>query len=321
MKKIFISYASEDRSKAKSLASKLEQYGYQIWWDRKLIGGHIFRDEIQSQIDQADKVVVLWSNYSVRKPFVIDEAHIANLAKKLIPVRTGAPNPPIGFGHLHLLEYHELLDDLTPLIAAIEAKPLPPPPTPPRNGRWVQRLALPVGLAICIVGVVVAISVRKPMSSLPKCDVSDIEPRLDFKCFRSTVMKVEFIYPMAELTVDTEKQDENIISMFNLEKEVEVLITRKVPEHRDVRKARDDERRDLISRGFHVNFSYPQPGEAWSNWYMLTGHNRLTLEEFYYKRWFTERDVVSIEYNYKKERVRTYNEIIKHMVYGKFRFE
>ena len=134
-------------------------------------------------------------------------------------------------------------------------------------------------------------------------------------------MKVEFVYPMAELTVDAEKQGESIISMFNLEKEVEVRITRRVAEHDDVRKAGDDERRDLVGRGFHINFSYPQPGEAWSNWYMLTGHEKLTHQEFYYKRWYTKGHVVSIEFNYKKERVRIYNEIIKHMVYDKFRLE
>jgi hypothetical protein len=118
-----------------------------------------------------------------------------------------------------------------------------------------------------------------------------------------------------------EKQREGIIPMFNLQKEIEVQITRRRVERPDIQIARDEEKQHLVSSGAHINLSYPQPGDVWRNWYVLSGWNKSTHDEFYYKRWYVQDELISMEFNYKKERVRTYDDIIKHMVYDKFRFE
>ena len=62
---VFLSYAHEDRAKAKWLAGALENRGFRVWWDRNLVGGQAFRQEINDQITVTDCVVVLWSMSSI----------------------------------------------------------------------------------------------------------------------------------------------------------------------------------------------------------------------------------------------------------------
>lgn len=61
MADIFISYASEDRGKARILAQALE-LDNSVWWDRLIPTGKIFEDVIKDEIDAARVVIVLWSN-------------------------------------------------------------------------------------------------------------------------------------------------------------------------------------------------------------------------------------------------------------------
>ncbi len=87
MADIFISYATEDRILASELASKLQKRGYTVWWDRELVSGDNFRDEIVNQIALAKSVVVIWTSTSIRKDWVLSEAQRAHSQKKLSPVR------------------------------------------------------------------------------------------------------------------------------------------------------------------------------------------------------------------------------------------
>jgi phage replication-related protein YjqB (UPF0714/DUF867 family) len=42
MSDIFISYAKEDRGKAKDIAEALKQQGFSVWWDRSILPGETF---------------------------------------------------------------------------------------------------------------------------------------------------------------------------------------------------------------------------------------------------------------------------------------
>jgi hypothetical protein len=316
MKSVFISYAHEDRNTAESLSLLLQSSGYDVWWDHHLELGEELRRKIRSQLDSADKAIVIWSKYSIDSVFVIDEAEVARKSNKLIPIAIGSADPPFGFGGLKTLRIGRPKDGLSQIIAAIEG--MTPPPSRVPGIAW--RVAIPIALAGCVLAVVAASTIQLTQTS-SNCNIRDLEPRFDFKCFRSKLMKIEFVYPKAELTIDVEKQGEGIIPMFNLQKEIEVQITRKSVERPDIQRARDEEKQHLVSSGAHINLSYPQPGDVWRNWYVLSGWNKSTHDEFYYKRWYVQDEVISMEFNYKKERVRTYDDIIKHMVYDKFHFE
>lgn len=117
MAKIFISYSSKDRSKARELAEFLDGEMHDTWWDRKLIGGQRFGKEIEKQIDAADKVIVIWSQDSVNSDYVLDEAGRAR--KKLVPVRIDDVTLPLGFGPIHTIDLREWPRRLEEVLAAV----------------------------------------------------------------------------------------------------------------------------------------------------------------------------------------------------------
>jgi hypothetical protein len=70
MTDVFLSYASEDRERARTLARALEARGWSVWWDRKIIAGESFGQVIEHQLDTAASVVVLWSAASIASDWV-----------------------------------------------------------------------------------------------------------------------------------------------------------------------------------------------------------------------------------------------------------
>ena len=109
MGQIFISYKSEDRDHAQSLAMALEARGHAVWWDRELKAGSQFRDAIADELKSCEVVIVIWTPRSVRSPWVQDEADYASRNKKLLPVRVCRGDNdnvvnlelPLGFGQIH----------------------------------------------------------------------------------------------------------------------------------------------------------------------------------------------------------------------------
>ncbi|MGA9600392.1 MAG: toll/interleukin-1 receptor domain-containing protein [Methylocystis sp.] len=67
---IFISYASEDRSRAENFARALEAYGWSVFWDRTIRVGSTWRDTIGKQLKSARCVIVLWSKDSIESDWV-----------------------------------------------------------------------------------------------------------------------------------------------------------------------------------------------------------------------------------------------------------
>ena len=86
MADIFISYASEDRSKVKPLAKALADHGCSVWWDRDLPYGLPFDELIRTELRAAGCVVALWTENSANSLYVIGEARDALRLKKLISV-------------------------------------------------------------------------------------------------------------------------------------------------------------------------------------------------------------------------------------------
>lgn len=147
MPDVFISYAREDRDTAHALAEALQRHAIDAWWDRELTGGGDFAQEIEQNLRAAPVAVVLWSAASVRSDFVRDESSRVRDQHKLLPVRIGEVELPLGFGTLHTLD---LLDwdggPLDPACLAVveqvrqrvaQARQQPATPAPP-----IQPLAL-----------------------------------------------------------------------------------------------------------------------------------------------------------------------------------
>ena len=76
MSEVFVSYKAEDRRRVKPLVDALEADGFSVWWDEQIGGGAAWRHEIETQLNAARCVIVIWSKRSVgpEGTFVHDEA-------------------------------------------------------------------------------------------------------------------------------------------------------------------------------------------------------------------------------------------------------
>jgi hypothetical protein len=97
MSDIFISYASEDRRKARELAEALGERGWSVWWDRKIPLGKSFDEVIEKALAESKCVIVLWSAVSAASEWVRNEASEAKRRDILVPVFLEAINAPLAF--------------------------------------------------------------------------------------------------------------------------------------------------------------------------------------------------------------------------------
>jgi protein O-GlcNAc transferase len=101
MADIFISYAREDIKKAELLAAALESKGWSVFWDRtSLFEGQDFEAVIEQAIQQADCIIVAWSQASKQSDWVFREASIGRQRKLLVPMLFEVVDPPIAFQSL-----------------------------------------------------------------------------------------------------------------------------------------------------------------------------------------------------------------------------
>ena len=97
MSEIFISYASEDRPRAKIIAEALEHQGYSVWWDVVIPPGKTFDEVIKEELDSTKCIIVLWSWKSILSDWVKEESSEGVKRKILIPVLIDDVEIPLGF--------------------------------------------------------------------------------------------------------------------------------------------------------------------------------------------------------------------------------
>jgi hypothetical protein len=189
------------------------------------------------------------------------------------------------------------------------------------RGNNLRRVILSIAiLALSILGTLGAISYYTWRGG---CSIAGLDPKLDYGCYESSQLQLEFVYPQEILMVYTTSEGKREIPLENNDGKVEVRITRSdLPPHRDVKKGREEETLALDQRGYRHNHLGPPPGKPWSNWYVITGRKGQegNSDHFYYKRWYTNHDVVSLEFDYSNEKRATYNGVISTMV-KRFRFK
>jgi hypothetical protein len=127
MPDIFISYAKEDRLVAQSIASKLNEDGWEVFWDRRIEAGAEWNEEIQRALHEARCVLVLWSVASRKSFWVRGEAADAFERDSYVPLLIDSTEPPRLFRHVQaksIAKWIEQKDDeaLNELKATIASR-------------------------------------------------------------------------------------------------------------------------------------------------------------------------------------------------------
>lgn len=145
---IFISYTREDGELAKRLAAELASHGWLVFWDRVLLPGATWRTQIQSALNTAKVVLVMWSSRSVDSRWVEIEADHAFQRDSYIPVKVEDCQVPLGLSHVQVADLcawarsdRQVLPDV--LIHALARRlrsTVMGEPTPPRMSRPMPRL-------------------------------------------------------------------------------------------------------------------------------------------------------------------------------------
>jgi hypothetical protein len=101
---IFISYTREDSEVAQRLANELACHGWLVFWDRELLPGATWRTQIQSALNSAKVVIVVWSSTSVDSRWVEIEADHAFQRDVYIPVKVDDCHLPLGLSHIQVAD-------------------------------------------------------------------------------------------------------------------------------------------------------------------------------------------------------------------------
>jgi hypothetical protein len=162
---IFISYASEDRERVQVLAEILKGQGWSVWWDRIILPGRRFDEEIQSALNQAKCVVVVWSKSSITSDLVKDEISEAVAKGLLVPAVIEHADIPLGYrryqaadlsdwdGNKDHPEFQKMLSALDHIIAnSATSRPRPASSAAHRHGRSIAGIALAMVLLIVVGG-------------------------------------------------------------------------------------------------------------------------------------------------------------------------
>jgi len=116
----FLSYARNDRPCAERLVAAFDDTGIKLWWDELIEAGEAYANSIESALDEADAVIVLWSSASVHSDWVRDEAARGRDRKCLVPLSVDGSEPPLGFRQYHTIDlsnWHGRADE--PQFAAV----------------------------------------------------------------------------------------------------------------------------------------------------------------------------------------------------------
>jgi hypothetical protein len=176
MNQIFISYAKEDHKKVESLVRALEAEGWSVWWDRSTPIGKTYDEIIQSALDGADVVIVVWTRHSVSSRWVRSEAERAANQQKLFPVIMEEVQLPLGFSLLQAVNLgdwksnrpHQGFDQLVKEISAVVA-PVSLPTLERRGKVFKEVLILQnlwpliaiVGLPIVLIAILSALRIQE----------------------------------------------------------------------------------------------------------------------------------------------------------------
>lgn len=194
MADIFLSYASQDLQTILPLARALEQEGWSVFWDREIPLGKTWRQVLDKELSVARCVVVVWTEASVDRRWVLEESEEAQRRGILIPVFMDRVEAPRGFrevqgalllgwkGKSNHEEFVRLCGACREIIGA-PGSPTPPHPLEPEISKpkklrlgWI---ALALGLVLVAGGAWLWYQTTKRQAAPVKTPVDEPIPAAD----------------------------------------------------------------------------------------------------------------------------------------------
>jgi hypothetical protein len=166
MSDIFISYARGDRPRARLLAEALLQHGWSVWWDRDIPPGQSFDVVIESALESARCVVVLWSGESVASDWVKTEAAEGARRGILVPALIEDVRLPLEFRRIQAAnlsdwqgptprpEFDQFLRAVTQKLSGDSPKRPQPVPVVEAAPRVTGSRGGPAAFLICLGGLI-----------------------------------------------------------------------------------------------------------------------------------------------------------------------
>lgn len=113
MTDVFISYAREMASPARTIAAALQAEGFSVWIDDQLPAHRDFPTVIEERLRAAKAVVVLWSADAIASRWVPAEADVAHKAGTLIQLTLDGSTPPLPFNRMQCIRLLDWRGDLS----------------------------------------------------------------------------------------------------------------------------------------------------------------------------------------------------------------
>jgi hypothetical protein len=159
MADVFLSYARANFGEAKSLAERLRNAGFSLWFDEELPAHRSFSEVIEEQLEAARSVFVIWSKESVASQWVRSEANRGRETGRLVQVRIDDARLPMPFDQVHCADlsdwngnersaaWQSVLAGLSAVVGEDPARRAAKP-----SGRFSRRGAIIAGGAVAAVG-------------------------------------------------------------------------------------------------------------------------------------------------------------------------
>lgn len=169
MADVFVSYARGDERIARTVAQRLTEAGYSVWWDSELLPHNRFANVIEEEIGAASAVLVIWSEVAAKSQWVRAEAELGRSDGKLIQVAIDQSPIPLPFNQYQIADlrhwrgdrsnthWQKVLASVAHFQSAKDNELARPSPAPAVGAKPAfitgkGRLALAAALVVAIIG-------------------------------------------------------------------------------------------------------------------------------------------------------------------------
>ena len=208
----------------------------------------------------------------------------------------------MGFRDIHTLHVETFRAVSETILAAIEGRAAASGPPSPRATPRRPWLVVAAGIALLVAAAAAWMLLGRGGPTT--------EP--SYSVYNSAELGVTVVFPINILSLDTTERSQRKLSLRDGDGQRVVTITRTaLPEQKDVKLARQKEVDELRKLNYTLTYIAPERDTNWANWYVVSGVSNGTV--FYYRRWFCDDSVVSMEFAFPKALGKLYETLIPTM--------